>query len=111
MWGGTTVTVPDAPALRAPKAAGMATAHRKLATDRPACLPTGATLARESVVDTDFIMAIKTSTVKANGARCSRLASSMGYVTCDTGGRVGVRQMRDGSLLGGVCRFCTVLVM
>ena len=80
--GWTTATAPETPALRAPKAAGRATAHRKLATDRPACRPTGATLARESVVDADFIMAIRMSRVMASGAKCSRLASSMGYVTC-----------------------------
>ena len=89
MWGYGNVTAPDTPALRAPKAAGMATAQTKLATDKPACLPTGATLARESVVDIDFIMAMRISTVRASGARCSRLASSMGYVTCSPGGGLG----------------------
>ena len=89
-------TLPDTAALRAPKAAGMATAHTKLATDSPACLPTGATLVRESGVDSDFIMAIRMSTVIASGAKCSMLATAMGYVTYGTHAGLLCKQLNSG---------------
>lgn len=57
----------------------MVTAQRKLAIDKPACLPIGSSL--ERVWPVPLVIVVSTSRISTRGAKCSMLAMSMGYVT------------------------------
>lgn len=74
--------MPEIADLNAPMTAGRATAHRKLAADKPACLAMGTSL--DMVCPVPFVIVVRTSIISVNGARCIMVAMSMEYVTFRT---------------------------